>query len=171
MSQIDSTFTEISDTTDLTPEYLSALAQFDSTPARVQVRTIRFAQDSISNTFSDGTRLQTEIDRYLRDYRDAPARAEAIRRDGNYSVIRVIQHEGNWFSLDNRRLFVAKEVLRNPAGTGRGAGPIQEILVVRLTPPLTPQQTEEWRTKFHPQNNGLSIRFGPAGSPVVTFPA
>ncbi len=63
-------------------------------PARMNVRKIAFSQSSVSPTFSNGRPLVDTVQE-LSSGRLNPDDIEPIR---------IVQHKGKWFTLDNRRL-------------------------------------------------------------------
>lgn len=84
------------------------------TVVEMNVRYIRYTQNSISPTFHghfmfvrDATSTSFRIECkslqkaiFELDYGDA--------RVSDYPMMRVVKHQGHWYSLDNRRLFVFK---------------------------------------------------------------
>lgn len=97
---------------------------------------IRYTQDSISSRFSKSKKtLQETLQSLLRKgipKRDVP-------------MIRVVQRNGKWWSFDNRRLWVFKELEKE------GGCKIIKVEVV-------PIDENEWRKKFTTQNDGTSVR-------------
>ena len=85
---------------------------------KLDVRDIKFTQTTISNTFTDtGAPISTLID--------------VIRADGvpeTMPTIRVVLVDGEYRSLDNRRLYCMKEGLKR----GRGDSQHIEVKVVEL---------------------------------------
>ena len=102
----------------------------------VNPNAIRFSQSSISRTFRGGGTLWETIEG-LKSGAIAP---------GSIPPIRVLEHEGQMFTLDNRRLFVFQQ-----AGM-----PIRTV-------PATFEEIEAEAWKFTTTNNGISInvRGGP----------
>jgi len=97
----------------------------------VNPKSIRFSQDSIARTFKNGTPLEDTI---------AGLRSGAISPD-SIPAIRVFDRDGLTFTLDNRRLYVFQQ-----AGL-----PIRTV-------PATAREIAHEAYKFHPVNNGSSIR-------------
>jgi filamentous hemagglutinin len=90
-------------------------------------KNIRFAQDSVSNTFKDGKTLQATID---------DLRSGKISPD-DLPPIRVFEKVGKIYSLDNRRLLAVSE-----AGV-----PIKVV-------PATPAEVAKEGWKMTTPNNG-----------------
>ncbi|MEU7012481.1 RHS repeat-associated core domain-containing protein [Streptomyces sp. NPDC046385] len=70
-------------------------------PARgtISPKAVRFSQDSISGSFSDGRSLSQAIDDL----------AAGRKTANDFPAIRVFQQDGKLYTLDNRRLYVFKE--------------------------------------------------------------
>jgi hypothetical protein len=94
-------------------------------------QSIRFSQASIKATFQDGTSIY-DLAAKLRSGRIRPHDVPAIR---------VFEHDGKFFTLDNRRL----EAFRR-AGVD---------VPVRMA---SPQKIADEASKFTTQNDGVSIR-------------
>lgn len=106
---------------------------------RVNPSQIRFTQDTVSPNFSDGGTLNEAI-QYLR------AGKELVTK---YPTIRVVKYNGNYYSLDNRRLTVFK------------AAQVNEI-PVQLLDLNDPAVRNEFLKKFHQVNGGLNNVVVPA---------
>ena len=92
---------------------------------------IRFSQDSVSAQFRDGTTVE-----------DLAAALKAGEVEpGAVEPIRICLREGNWYTLDNRRLLAFRL-----AGV--------DVPVV----PATPTETEAQRWKFTTTCEGLKVR-------------
>lgn len=70
-------------------------------PGKLDVKSIGFSQSSVSNTFSDGRSLQETTNELI------------LRRitASDIPPIRVVKYNGNWITLDNRRLRVFLDAL------------------------------------------------------------
>uniref|UniRef100_A0A0L8FR60 Uncharacterized protein n=1 Tax=Octopus bimaculoides TaxID=37653 RepID=A0A0L8FR60_OCTBM len=88
-------------------------------------KEIRYTQDSISSCFQNGNEIQDLISEIIR----GQTTTHEIR------TIRVFDKDGKYYSLDNRRLYVFKEVQR-----------------------LIKSAKFEDKDKFTTRNNGLSIQ-------------
>ena len=96
-------------------------------------RGIRFTQDTVSPNFSDGGTL-TDAVRQLRSGQITAA---------DFPTIRVVERNGQLFSLDNRRLTAFK------------AAQLDEVPVQRLNL-SDPAVQKEFARKFRPVNGGLN---------------
>lgn len=67
-------------------------------------KKIRYTQDSIASTFGDKTKHgQQGINDTLNELNNGLEKR-------NIPMIRVVKHNGDWYSLDNRRLYMFKQL-------------------------------------------------------------
>ncbi|MFC9734326.1 RHS repeat-associated core domain-containing protein [Streptomyces roseolus] len=97
----------------------------------ISPKAVRYSQDSIKGSFKDGGSLGATID----DLKAGRVGA------GDFPAIRIFEHEGKVFTLDNRRLYVFKEA-NVPINFRRA----------------TPQEVASEGWKMTTQNEGVSIR-------------
>ncbi len=93
---------------------------------------LRFTQDTVSSNFSDGGTL-TDVVNQLRRGQLSP---------DDFPTIRIVEHNGKLYSLDNRRLAAFK------------AAQLDEIPVNRLDL-ADPAVKAEFLKKFNPVNDGF----------------
>jgi len=111
----------------------------DDCDINLSVDQIHWSQDSIAGTFRDGSDLRALIN----SLRGLPheRRVELV---ATYPRIRVVQFESQgWITLDNRRLYLFREIL--DPGTQIG---------VRVA---TFQEAQELRRKLTTDNEGATI--------------
>ena len=96
---------------------------------------IYYSQDSVARHFQDGRAL-TDLEEGLR------LGTTSIQR---VPTITVVDHDGRWFSVDNRRLLVFKRVYTDST----------------VIPVLVGQHDQEFRRKFTTKNNGEAITVRP----------
>ncbi|WP_226648014.1 fibronectin type III domain-containing protein [Microbulbifer variabilis] len=97
----------------------------------INPKAVRFTQDSIKATFTDGRKVEDLI----RDLKSGKLNA------GDVPPIRVFSRDGKIYSLDNRRLKAFQEAAKP----------------IRITP-ATPGEIVEGSFKFTSKNDGTSIR-------------
>ena len=66
----------------------------------IDTAAVRFTQNSVGGAFKDGTPINEAID---------ALRAGGVEAGAKYPSIRLVEHEGRLFTLDNRRLLVFSE--------------------------------------------------------------
>lgn len=66
-------------------------------------QSLRFSQPQISNTFSDFRKTGYTVNKLILDLKTGIVNAEKIK------PLKIINVDGKWYSLDNRRLFAFKE--------------------------------------------------------------
>jgi hypothetical protein len=66
----------------------------------IDTAAVRFSQDSVKGTFRNGTTLNEAID---------ALRAGGAEAGAKFPPIRLVEHEGRLFTLDNRRLLIFSE--------------------------------------------------------------
>lgn len=109
-----------------------------STTRRIALGEIFYTQDSIKRWFSDGRPLSLmnmELKLKTKTVAD-------IQR------IHVVQHMGEWFSLDNRRLYVFKDVFS-------ASNPI--IVDIKSKQDVERERHRRWEDKFTTSNRGRRI--------------
>ncbi|MEQ1904914.1 MAG: hypothetical protein ABL888_12070 [Pirellulaceae bacterium] len=104
-----------------------------SAAGRMNPRDIRFTQDTVSPNFSDGGTLSDVVNQLRRGQLSAD----------DFPTIRVVEHNGKLYSLDNRRLTAFK------------AAQLDDIPVQRLDL-ADPAVKAEFLKKFKPINDGLN---------------
>ncbi|CAE7227677.1 unnamed protein product [Symbiodinium sp. CCMP2592] len=104
----------------------------DNERDRLPVQEIFYSQDSIKNKFQDGRSLG-QMERELR---------VGVKHLSDIPRITVVRHEGRWFSVDNRRLWVFKRVF----------GQQQSVPVCRGA------QDHRFWSKFTTKNRGVDVR-------------
>ncbi|WP_282697158.1 RHS repeat-associated core domain-containing protein [Streptomyces sp. CC208A] len=97
----------------------------------ISPKAVRYSQDSIKGSFKDGQSFTQAID----DLKAGRATAN------DFPAIRIFEHEGKIYTLDNRRLYVFKEA-NIPINFRRA----------------TPQEVSSESWKMTTQNEGTSIR-------------
>ncbi|WP_209725729.1 MULTISPECIES: LysM peptidoglycan-binding domain-containing protein [Asticcacaulis] len=111
-----------------------------SSAARMNPRDIRFTQDTVSPNFSDGGTINDAV---------AQLRNGAVSAD-DFPAIRLVEHDGKLWSLDNRRL-----VAFNAAQL--------DNIPVKTLDMSDPSVRAEFLKKFRPVNDGKNIVVVKAG--------
>jgi hypothetical protein len=108
---------------------------------RLNPRDIRFTQDTVSPNFSDGGHISDTINQL---------RTGQISAD-EFPTIRVVNYDGNVWTLDNRRLtvFSAAQVEHIP------------VQMLDLSDPVV---NAEFLKKFHPINDGQNVVVVPSSA-------
>ena len=112
--------------------WMSTASAVDNERDRLPLEEIFYSQDSIKNKFQDGRSLG-QMERELR---------VGEKQLSDIPRITVVRHEGRWFSVDNRRLWVFKRVF----------GPQQSVPVSRGA------QDHRFWSKFTTNNQGVDVR-------------
>lgn len=106
---------------------------------RLRLGDISYSQNSIMDRFQDRRPLNDLIESLIAD-------AGVIDQ---VQSIRVVLHEGKWFSLDNRRLYCFKQAFDDAATIG----------VKAYESPL--YVAEEWEKKYTTSSSGVLMTPGP----------